>query len=276
MSEDRNDPFPDILAPGEDPLDGLEAEDLRPLPAVKDGEPPRLLVVYPLRNSVPFPGLIMPVHADEGEEMDIMEQALAQGQRVGLLLAPDLAEDQRPRGKKDFARTGVLAEIHRRIKLPDGNSNYLCRGVRRFTVDRFVRTQGIPVARVSYPEDVYPPGDETEALARNVLSLAQQVANHNPSLGDGFKAILAKWDELDHSAISPFLMKTGMTITSNVGGCSCMAFTSRPWTRPVISIACPGPVAAAPCWPCSGESRALSAVRSWASIRMAPWWESAG
>lgn len=45
-------------------------------------------------------------------------------------------------------------------------------------------------------------------------------ADFGVSLAEGFKAILAKWDEIDHSAISPFLMKTGMVITSNVGGCS--------------------------------------------------------
>ena len=45
-------------------------------------------------------------------------------------------------------------------------------------------------------------------------------ADFGVSLKDGFKAIGEKWDELDHSAIGPFLMKTGMVITSNVGGCS--------------------------------------------------------
>ena len=52
------------------------------------------------------------------------------------------------------------------------------------------------------------------------LDSAAGDADFGVSLSDGFKAILAKWDELEHSAISPFLMKTGMTITSNVGGCS--------------------------------------------------------
>ena len=180
----------DVIPPGEDDQDDSladrVAEDLRPLPAVREGDPPPVLVVYPLRNSVPFPGLIMPVHANDGAETDIMEQALAQGQRVGLLLAPGLEEGALPGGAKDYAATGVMAEIHKRIKLPDGNSNYLCRGVRRFRVRKFVRTRGIPVARVDYPEDVYPPGRETDALARNVLQLAQKVAAHNPALGDGF------------------------------------------------------------------------------------------
>ncbi len=161
------------------------AEEIASLPAVKESLPPTVLVVFPLRRSVPFPALIMPVLAEMGHEVEIMEKAMAQGRQVGLLYAPGMGEGG-PTRARDFARTGVLVEVHKRIRLPDGNSNYVCRGVRRFHVDRFVKVKGVPVARVSYPEDIYPASDETEALSRNVLSLAQQVASHNPSLGDGF------------------------------------------------------------------------------------------
>lgn len=176
----------EILLPRNEDLSGGQEEDLPALPAIKDENLPKLLVVFPLRRSVPFPGLVMPVHADQGYETGIMEKALADGQRIGLLLAPGMDESGVIKGAKEMARVGVIAEIHKRIRLPDGNTNYLCRGLKRFHVDRFVRLRKIPVARVKYPEDIYPAGPETEALARNVLSLAQKVASHNPSLGDGF------------------------------------------------------------------------------------------
>ncbi len=175
----------EILLPRVDSGEDGEEEVLS-LPALKDDDLPKLLVVFPLRRSVPFPGLIMPVHAEQGYETGIMEKALADGQRVGLLLAPGMDESGVIKRSSEMARIGVVAEIHKRIRLPDGNTNYLCRGLRRFSVERFARLRSIPVARVSYPEDIYPAGDETEALARNVLSLAQKVAAHNPSLGDGF------------------------------------------------------------------------------------------
>ena len=162
------------------------ASEVAALPARQDDVPPQVLVVFPLRRSVPFPGLIMPVVSEAGNETTIMEQALAQGRYVGLLHAPGMDEDGKVSKRGDFAHTGVLAEVHKRLKLPDGNSNYVCRGVRRFVVERFVKIKGVPVARVSYPEEIYPSGDETEALARNVLALSQKVAGHNPSLGDGF------------------------------------------------------------------------------------------
>jgi ATP-dependent Lon protease len=189
MSEDDplSDPSDDVVLPGEEELAVEEAaKEILSLPVVKDDTPPPLLVVFPLRRSVPFPGLIMPVHAQDGYEKGIMEKAVAQGNRVGLLLAPGMDEDGRIHSSKDMRQVGVMVEIHKRIKLPDGNTNYLCRGIRRFRVQRFVRTGEVPIARVDYPEDIYPGGDEFEALSRNVLLLAQQVSAHNPGLGEGF------------------------------------------------------------------------------------------
>jgi len=45
-------------------------------------------------------------------------------------------------------------------------------------------------------------------------------ADFGVSLSTGFQAVLDKWDTLDHSSISSFLMKVGVVITSNVGGVS--------------------------------------------------------
>jgi len=212
-AKDDHDDLPseevEILLPrGEEDLGGQE-EEFQALPAVKDEALPKLLVVFPLRRSVPFPGLIMPVHADQGYETGIMEKALADGQRIGLLLAPGMDESGVIKSAREMARIGVIAEIHKRIRLPDGNTNYLCRGLRRFRVERFARLRQVPVARVKYPEDIYPAGDETEALARNVLNLAQKVAAHNPSLGDGFNLAALNIDPAGNLAdfASAYLLK---------------------------------------------------------------------
>ena len=188
-SDNPSDDFDDIdvIIPDSE-QDAVEAaaRELLALPAVKDASLPGLTVVFPLRKSVPFPSLIMPVHAQQGYETDIMEKAMAQGKKVALLYAPGMPKGGVISKSSQFARIGVLADIHKRIRLPDGNTNYLCRGIRRFKVERFVRVKDVPVAKISYPEDIYPAGKETGALARNVMSLSQKVAEHQPNLGDDF------------------------------------------------------------------------------------------
>ncbi len=165
------------------------------LPARVEETPPGLLILFPLRRSVPFPGLLMPVSADAGEESAIMEKALAQGRNVGLVLRQEAGKAGQDGDLGGFARIGVLVEIVKHLRLPDGNHNYICKGLRRFRIERLVRKGKVPVARVSYPEEVYPPGDETEALFRNVLALAQKVAGHQPNLGEAFGMAAANIDQ---------------------------------------------------------------------------------
>ena len=45
-------------------------------------------------------------------------------------------------------------------------------------------------------------------------------ADFGVSLATGFRAVLAEWDAIDRSSISSFLLKIGMIISKNVGGCS--------------------------------------------------------
>jgi ATP-dependent Lon protease len=195
----------EILPPGESELEVADAaeeveEAARSLPAPRSEPPPQVLVGFPLRRSVPFPSLIMPVHVEEGAETEIMEKALAQGKMVGLLPAPGAEGLAMPEREEQFARIGVLAEVHKRIRLPDGASNYICRGLKRFQVTKFARVTKVPVLHVEYPPEVYPGDQESEALVRNVLALAQKVAAHNPGLGDGFSLAALNIEAAGHLA----------------------------------------------------------------------------
>ncbi|TAH37866.1 MAG: endopeptidase La [Planctomycetota bacterium] len=202
-----------VTAPAASDQGDGEVEDLAPpedgnLPARRGEAPPNVLVIFPLHRSVPFPGLFMPVTAEAGAETEIMEKALAQGRHIGLLLRPGSkgAGDYKA---AEFAKVGVLAEVQKRLRLPDGNSNYLCKGLRRCAVERFAKEGPVPVARVSYPEEVYPPGKETEALARAVLMVAQKVAKHQPNLDDSFSLAALNMDSAGALAdfVAAYLMK---------------------------------------------------------------------
>ncbi|MFT7516232.1 MAG: ATP-dependent Lon protease [Myxococcota bacterium] len=187
MSNDNPLDDSDVIIPNsEKAVLEAAAREMLSLPAVKEESLPSLVVVFPLRKSVPFPGLIMPVQAQHGYETDIMEKAMAQGKKIALLYAPGMLPGGEVTKSSQFKRIGVIADIHKRIRMPDGSTNYLCRGMRRLKVEKFVRVKDVPVARISYPEDIYPAGPETGALSRNVMNLSQKVSEHSPGLGDDF------------------------------------------------------------------------------------------
>ena len=175
-----------------EPLEQAFAAAIGNLPVVHEGTPPKVLVCFPMQKSVPFPGLIMPVMARQGEEEAIMEQAREQGGYIGLLL--DESDGAEPGSVAYVAPMGVVAMIHKRIRLPDGNVNYVCRGIKRFSIQRWVKRKGIPVARPEYPEDIYSTGTTIDALHRNVLNLTQKVAGHQSGLGDGFALAAANME----------------------------------------------------------------------------------
>jgi len=205
MSSEPEDRKIDVLPPGESELEVADAAQeveaqTNNLPAQREDAPPQVLVAFPLRRSVPFPSLIMPVHVEDGAETEIMEQALAQGKLVGLLPAPGAGAAGLPVREDQYASIGVLAEVHKRIRLPDGNSNYICRGMRRFKVEKFVRLAKVPVIHALYPQEVFPADAEAEALTRNVLALAQKVAAHNPGLGEGFSLAALNIEAAGHLA----------------------------------------------------------------------------
>ena len=52
------------------------------------------------------------------------------------------------------------------------------------------------------------------------LDSAAGDADFGVSLATGFRAVMSQWDAIDRSSIGLFLMKVGVIITSNVGGCS--------------------------------------------------------
>ncbi len=215
MTQADDDTKIEILPPGESELEVADAAEeveaaARQLPAPRQDPPPQVLIAFPLRRSVPFPSLIMPVHVEEGLETEIMEKALAQGKMVGLLPAPGADGPALPEREEQFARIGVLAEVHKRIRLPDGASNYICRGLQRFQVVKFARTGKVPIVNVEYPQEVYPGDQESEALVRNVLALAQKVAAHNPGLGEGFSLAALNIEAAGHLAdfCAAYLLKS--------------------------------------------------------------------
>ncbi len=116
------------------------------------------LILLPVRNTVLFPGLIMPLAVGRPASIAAAQEA-ARGQRqIGIVLQSDPAlEDPKA---SDLHRIGTTAQILRYITSPDGTHHLICRGIRRFKITEFVeghpflaaRTEEIGSAEVMTPE----------------------------------------------------------------------------------------------------------------------------
>jgi ATP-dependent Lon protease len=133
--------------------------------------PPDALIVVPVRNTVLFPGLVLPITLGRSKSIAAAQQAVRDQRQVGILLQR-AAEVEDPTAI-DMHRMGTLANVVRYITTPDGSHHLVCQGERRFQIVEYLSGWPFLVARVlRIPE---PETRTSEIEARFVNLKAQAV-----------------------------------------------------------------------------------------------------
>ena len=131
--------------------------------------PPDALIIVPVRNTVLFPGLVLPITLGRPKSIAAAQQAVRDQRQVGILLQRD-AEVAEPT-PLDMHRMGTIANIVRYITAPDGSHHLVCQGEQRFQVVEYLSGWPFFVARVlQIPE---PEAKSAEVEARFVNLKAQ-------------------------------------------------------------------------------------------------------
>jgi ATP-dependent Lon protease len=137
---------------------------LPPLPA-------DALIIVPVRNTVLFPGLVLPISLGRSKSVAAAQQAVRDQRQVGILLQR-VADVDDPTAI-DMHRMGTIANILRFITTPDGTHHLVCQGEQRFQVVEYLSGWPFLVARVlRVPE---PESRSSEIEARFVNLKAQAV-----------------------------------------------------------------------------------------------------
>ncbi len=167
-------------------------------PAKVEESYPETLFVFPLRRAVGFPNLLMPVVAEAGKPLEILEKARAQSEFLALVLRRD--PEGEGMGLGDLYNVGVLVRVLKVVRLPDGNASAVCQGVKRIALERFLRVEPYPIARCRILEETNPGGPEVEALVRNVRNLLRSIVEKSPSFGEEFSMAALNIDSASHLA----------------------------------------------------------------------------
>jgi ATP-dependent Lon protease len=133
--------------------------------------PPDALIIVPVRNTVLFPGLVLPITLGRPKSIAAAQQAVRDQRQVGILLQR-AAEVEDPTAI-DMHRMGTLANVVRYITTPDGSHHLVCQGEQRFQIAEYLSGWPFLVARVlRIPE---PETRSPEIEARFVNLKAQAV-----------------------------------------------------------------------------------------------------
>ena len=142
---------------------------------------PDSLPVLTLRNTVLFPGVVLPITVGRDASLKLVKEAFASDRLIGVV-AQQSADVEEPE-TSDLYHHGTVATILKLIKMPDGSKSIVIQGKRRFQIDTFTQTEPYFRADVSpLIEDDDDSEVELQARIRSIKELAVQIVNLSPNL----------------------------------------------------------------------------------------------
>ena len=144
-------------------------------------EVPKDLPVLPLRNTVLFPGVVLPITVGRDKSIKAVNDAYKSNKLIGVLAQTDTnIEDPEI---KDLCNVGTIAKIIKLIKMPDGGTTIIIQGKKRFELQEITTDDPYFKANVTLlDDDVIPTDEDFTAYVSNIKDLAGQIIGMSPNL----------------------------------------------------------------------------------------------
>jgi ATP-dependent Lon protease len=143
---------------------------------------PDELSILPIKNTVLFPGVVIPITVGRQKSIRLVKKAY-QGNRIIGVVAQKNPLSEEP-GIEDLYKTGTIARIIKMLVLPDGNTTIIIQGKNRFSIKEFVQEEPYLTARINLLVD--PPFDlkskESKALSQSLRDVASKILKLNPEI----------------------------------------------------------------------------------------------
>ncbi len=149
---------------------------------IKKENVPEVLPILPLRNTVLFPGVVIPITAGRDQSIKLIKEANKGNKIIGVVAQNNEAIESPT--KEDLHNIGTVARILRMLKMPDGNTMVVIQGTKRFEVGEFVQTEPYIKANAKEMIEEYPEAEDTEfnAIIDSIRDLSLKIIKENPNL----------------------------------------------------------------------------------------------
>ena len=150
--------------------------------AINNEQLPEVLSILPLRNTVLFPGVVIPISAGRDKSIKLIEDVNNGDKVIGVVSQKD-ENVENPAGS-DLHNMGVVARIIRVLKMPDGNMTVIIQGKKRFEIDALVSEDPYIQARTKAVTETRPEPENKEfrAIIDSIKELALQIIKESPSI----------------------------------------------------------------------------------------------
>ncbi|MBI4929583.1 MAG: endopeptidase La [Bacteroidetes bacterium] len=143
---------------------------------------PEALPILPLRNTVLFPGVVIPITVGRDKSINLIKDAYKGDKTIGVVAQKnDKTEDPTI---EELNKIGTIAFILKMFRMPDGNTTVIIQGKRRFELKELTQTEPYLKAKIGEFKEAKPAtGDkEFDALVGSLKDIAQQIIKGSPHI----------------------------------------------------------------------------------------------
>ncbi len=143
---------------------------------------PDVLPILPLRNTVLFPGVIIPITIGRDRSVKLIKEAEAGNKMIGVVAQKDF--DIELPEMNDLHEVGTIASVLKMLKMPDGNITVVIQGRKRFKIDEMMQHTPYFKAKITELKEVKPEvkDEEFAALVLSVKDLSLKIIEASPNI----------------------------------------------------------------------------------------------
>lgn len=142
---------------------------------------PEILPILPLRNTVLFPGVVIPITVGRDKSIKLIKDANKGNKIIGVVAQKDTsAEDP---NYDQLNRVGTMALIIKVLQMPDGNTTVIIQGKKRFLLKEQVQTEPYIKASIEpFREIKATENKEFKAMVSSVKDMAMNIIQLSPNI----------------------------------------------------------------------------------------------
>ncbi len=171
-------------------VSGLVDDDSEFIPIIADGDDsdltdfdaPDNLPILPLRNTVLFPGVVLPITVGRKKSLQLIQEAYRGNRLLGTIAQIDGGNDDP--GANDLHRIGTIGQILKILEMPDGTTSVIIQGKKRFQLLEVTQEFPYMQGKIQVLEDIKPAEDNTEfsAIVGSLKDLSIKIAQFSSNI----------------------------------------------------------------------------------------------
>lgn len=143
---------------------------------------PDILPILPLRNTVMFPGVVLPITVGRQKSLQLIQEVYRGNRLIGTIAQKDGSIDDP--AQADLYQVGTIAQVLKILEMPDGTTSVIIQGKRRFKVQEYIQEFPYFKAKVTPLEDFQPKDDSVEfsAVVGSLKDLSIKIAQFSSQI----------------------------------------------------------------------------------------------